>query len=511
MFFESLWQSFIEYGSFSFFQIEDTGNLFNLFMLNFIYKMTWFFGVNPSHIFSFMHAPYFEAFEANQAAFDSGSIIPHINVSGNYFFTDIGGAGSAFCLIIAILLFSQSNRHKQIARLSVLPCSFNISEIVHYGLPIVFNPYLLIPFIFVPILLSLNVYLFMSIGWVSPVAASVTWTTPPLLNAYLATGGDFTAVLLQVVNLIIGSMVYLKFLRMLEASHLQDELVKDFVSKFSLETTNVQALQYRNQQSLMKNLEIENEVNSILLTLSQGELMLYYQPIVNSKTKKIAKVEALLRLKDKNGLILKPTFINALSEVGLFTDIDRWVVKQVVKQSHEWPDKFAGVEISINISPISLLGKDFVNFLIEMQNKSVHSFCIEILENQVVFEQETLNDHLKLLKSNNVSIYLDDFGSGFSALSMLSKLNISGVKYDIDFTKQLHTNTGAKLFNSCLKISDSLQHTTVLEGVENENQYNSAIESGVDFIQGYYISKPLNLHQLTAFIESSVTFPPTQI
>ena len=239
--------------------------------------------------------------------------------------------------------------------------------------------------------------------------------------------------------------------------------------------------------------------------------MLYYQPIVNSKTKKIAKVEALLRLKDKNGLILKPTFINALSEVGLFTDIDRWVVKQVVKQSHEWPDKFAGVEISINISPISLLDKDFVNFLIEMQNKSVHSFCIEILENQVVFEQETLNDHLKLLKSNNVSIYLDDFGSGFSALSMLSKLNISGVKYDIDFTKQLHTNTGAKLFNSCLKISDSLQHTTVLEGVENENQYNSAIESGVDFIQGYYISKPLNLHQLTAFIESSVTFPPTQI
>ena len=503
MLFEAIWQSVNDYGASSQFRIEDTSNLLNVIMLKFLYKLTWFFGVNPSHIFSFLNTPYFDALIENQAAFESGLAIPHINVSGNYFFTDIGGAGSAFCLLLSILFYSKSNRHKRLAKLSVLPCSFNISEILHYGLPIVFNPFLFIPFILVPILLSLNVYLFMSFDLVSPVVASVPWTTPPLLNVYLATGGDFSAVLLQLLNLAIGVIIYLKFLRMLEASHLDESLVKDFIDKFNLETRNIQALQYRNQQSLINNLKTENEVNSVLLALSQGELELHYQPILNTKTKQITKVEALLRLRDKQGNVLHPTFINVLSKVGLFTDIDRWVVRRAVKQSHDWTEKIPGIEISINISPISLLDRDFINFLIEMHNKSIHPFCVEILENHVVFEELRLNEHLKILKTNGITIYLDDFGSGFSALSMLSRLNITGVKYDIDFTNQLHNEAGSKLFNSCLNISQSLEHKTVLEGVETKEQYDVAIESKVDYIQGFYISKPLHHDDLIAFIESN--------
>ncbi len=504
MLFEAFWQTFMESGFLTNFKIEDTGNILGIIALKFIYKLTWFFGVNPSHVFNFLQEPYFAVFAENKLAYMSDQTIPHINVPGNYIFTDIGGAGSVMSLLLAILIFSKSNRNKRVAKLSALPCAFNISEIIHYGLPIVFNPYLFIPFVLVPILTYLNTYLIMSIGLVSPVVVSVPWTTPPLLNAYLATGGDFGAVLLQLINLGIGVFIYLKFLKMLEASHLDEGLVSDFVSKFNLESKNIQALQYRNQRSLMKNIESENEINSFLLSLSQGQLMLYYQPIVDSQSKQVAKVEALLRLQDKHGNIQLPTFINMLSQVGLSTDIDRWVVKQVVKQSHDWSDRFSTLEISINISPRSLLERDFVDFLVDMNKKAKHAFCIEILENQAVFEEQTINKHLKILNDQGVSVFLDDFGSGYSALSMLSKLNINGVKYDIDFSSQLQIKEGSKLLKSCLDLSNNLKHTTVLEGIETKEQYDEAMELGVHYLQGFYIAKPLPKDELELFIDNKL-------
>ncbi len=502
MFFEAMWWTLSESGFLANFEIEDTGNLIGLVIIKFIYKLTWFFGVNPSHVFAFMQDPYFHAFAANQAAHVAGNSIPHINVPGNYYFTDIGGAGSAMCLLIAILLFSKSSRNQRVAKLSVLPCTFNISEIIHYGLPIVFNPFLFVPFVFVPILLYLNTYLFMSMGLVSPVVVAVPWTTPPFINVFLATGGDWFAVILQLLNLVLGVLIYLKFLKMLEASHLDEGLVKDFVHKFNLESRKIQALQYRNQRSLMKNLEFENEINSFLLALSHGKLMLYYQPIIDLKTNQVAKVEALLRLEDKHGNIQLPTFINMLSEVGLSTDIDRWVVKRAVKQSHDWPNRFSALEISINISPRSLLERDFVDFLVDMHDKAKHTFCIEILENQAVFEEQTINQHLKILNDCGLKVFLDDFGSGFSALSMLAKLNINGVKYDIDFSNQLQIKEGSKLLKSCIDLSNNLNHTTVLEGIETKAQFDEAMELGVHFVQGFFIAKPLPKDELVSFIDN---------
>ncbi len=501
MMFETIWQVMSQAEFTSHLAVTNTEDIFGVIMIKLIYKLTWFIGVNPSHIFSFLQYPYHEAFINNQAAFDAGLPIPNINAPGNYFFTDIGGAGSSMCLILAILLYSKSSRNKRVAKLAVIPSTFNISEIIHYGLPVVFNPFLLVPFLVVPVILYLNTYLFMSIGLVSPVVVAVPWTTPPLLNAYLATGGDLLAVLLQLVNLALGVLIYLKFIRMLEASHLDEGLVKDFMSRFDLESSNIQALQYRNQQSMMKNLETENQVNAFLFKLSHGKLLLNYQPIIDTRTRQVAKVEALLRLQDKHGNIQLPTFINDLSDVGLSTEIDKWVVKRAVKQSHDWPSDFSDIEISINISPGSLLDPAFIDFLLDMHRKSKHPFCIEILENQAVFEEHLINEHLKILKDEGISVFLDDFGSGYSALAMLPKLNIHGIKYDMEFTEQLESAEGAAVFKSCLEISRTLQHQTVLEGIETAEQYTLALQSGVNYIQGFHIAKPLQHEELAAFIQ----------
>lgn len=500
MLFESIWQTLSQSDHITQLTVEDTSEVLGVIIIKLIYKLTWFFGVNPSHIFSFLQMPYHEAFNENAAAFAAGAAIPHINVAGNFFFTDIGGTGSAMCLILALLLYSKSTRNRRVAKLAALPATFNISEIVHYGLPVVFNPYLLVPFLLTPIVLYLNTYLFLSLGLVSPVVVAVPWTTPPLLNVYLATGGDLFAVVLQLMNIAIGVLIYLKFIRMLESSHLDEGLVKDFMSRFSLESKHVQALHYRNQQSMISNLETERRVNAFLLKLSHGRLLLNYQPIIDTRTGQVAKLEALLRLQDKHGNVSLPTFIDDLAEVGLSTEIDKWVVKRAVKQSHDWPDNFSDIRISINISPTSLLDQAFIDFLIDMHDKARHPFCIEILENQAVFEEHLINQHLKRLKDHGITILLDDFGSGYSALALLSRLNIHGVKYDMEFTHQLQTREGTEVFESCLNISRALNHHTILEGIETEEQYQLALKSGVDYIQGFYIAQPLTHEGVVGFV-----------
>ncbi|WP_223788518.1 EAL domain-containing protein [Marinicella meishanensis] len=500
MLFESVWHVMTHDAFFQTFKIENSEHMLGQILLQFLYKITWFFGVNPSHVFAFTQAPYFEAFAANQAAHAAGEPIPNINVPGTYFFSDIGGAGSAFCLILAVLMFSRKNRHRKVAKMSLLPSTFNISEIIHYGLPIVFNPFLFVPFICVPILLHLNTTFFMSIGVVSPVVVAVPWTTPPLLNAYLATDGDVMAVVLQVLNLTVGTLLYLKFLRMWEGTQINTSLINQFVDKFNLETREIQALQYRNQQSLIQNLATENQINKFLLQLSHGQLMLYFQPIVAAGNGQVVKVEALLRLQDEHGEVHLPTFINALSEVGLAIDIDRWVMKQAVNQSQSWPSSCQHLSISINVSPSSLLDRGFIDEIIEMQAQSSHLICIEILENQAVFEEQIINEHLKILTDQGIDVLLDDFGSGYSALSMLSKLHIKGVKYDIDFSDQLQDPLGAQVFESCLKMSKTLNHRTILEGIETAEQLALAQQSGVDYVQGFHIAKPLTEAQLIAFM-----------
>ena len=497
---DGLWSDLTETSDESVLLQLDSNNPLHTIYLKLTYKITWFFGVNPSHIFSFIEQPLYQALIENQFAVKNQFPIPNINVPGMYFYSDIGGAGSVACLLLAILLFSRSRKHKKIAKLSALPTSFNISEILHYGLPIVFNPFLFVPFICVPIILHFNAYFFIWLGWVTPIVTHVTWTTPPFLNVFLATNGDLMAVMLQLLNLAIGTFIYLYFLKMFEASNLDEKLVADFYRKIRIDSKNMQALQYINQQSLLKKMDSEHKINTALAQMIEGNLKLYFQPILDIKDNRVVKVEALIRLENPDGHISLPTFVETLAKAGLSIEIDQWVVKSVVQQSEKWGDKVGDISISINISPDSLVETTTADFLIEMQKQTQHDLNFEILENQRVFSEQEINQNLKKLRDNGIRVFLDDFGSGYSALSMLSKLNIDGVKYDLGFAKRLTSTEGSQLFNSCIQVSQALKHTTVLEGIETKEQFDIAVQSGAHMLQGFYISKPLDGEQLIEYL-----------
>ncbi|WOV56326.1 PTS cellobiose transporter subunit IIC [Enterococcus faecium] len=132
-------------------------------------------------------------------------------------FTDtlvsIGGSGGTFGLILLMLFGAKSQQLKAVSKIGVVPAIFNINEPIIFGLPVIYNPYLMIPFIIGPVAASLVSYFAISVGIVNPMIASVPWATPLGLGAFLGTGGDFRAILLVIVNLALLTAIYFPFFK----------------------------------------------------------------------------------------------------------------------------------------------------------------------------------------------------------------------------------------------------------------------------------------------------------
>jgi len=136
-----------------------------------------------------------------------------INVSMVTSFGMLGGSGSTICLVLATLLFSKYNTCRDTARMALAPGMFNINEPVIFGYPIVFNRLFIIPFIMVPILGIVVTYFATEAGIMNQCIVQIPWTIPPLLSGFLATAGDWRAVLIQLGIIIIDTLIYLPFMR----------------------------------------------------------------------------------------------------------------------------------------------------------------------------------------------------------------------------------------------------------------------------------------------------------
>ena len=157
----------------------------------------------------------------NMAAYASGgfgAIQPdhYMNMQIVNTFGLIGGSGCTLCLLIATFLFSKNKTSKSIAGLAIGPGIFNINEPVIYGYPIVYNLPLMIPFVLIPDLFMIITYFCTAAGLINPCVVMVPWTTPVFLSGFLATAGDFRAVILQVVLVAMGIAIYLPFMKVHE-------------------------------------------------------------------------------------------------------------------------------------------------------------------------------------------------------------------------------------------------------------------------------------------------------
>lgn len=173
------------------------------------------FGIHQAVISGSLLDPFLiQNMQENMAAYANREDIPHIiNMAFKDTFAVMGGSGNTIALLIAIFIFSRRKDYKDFAKLSVTPALFNISEPIIFGLPIVFNISLIIPFVLAPIF-SLTVgYFATAVGLINHVVVQIPWTTPPVISGFLATGGDWRASVLQIAIIAVSVFIYLPFLR----------------------------------------------------------------------------------------------------------------------------------------------------------------------------------------------------------------------------------------------------------------------------------------------------------
>lgn len=184
-------------------------------LIGFINVFLWFFGLHGSNIIDpFMQTINVPAIEANQQALAAGMELPFI-VNKPFFdsFVNIGGAGATLGLIIAIFLVARKHRaYMTVAKLSALPGVFMINEPMMFGLPVVLNPILFIPYILTPLVLVTISYFATVVGLVPAATVIAPWTTPPIIGGVLATQ-SIAGGILAALNLVISVLIYIPFVK----------------------------------------------------------------------------------------------------------------------------------------------------------------------------------------------------------------------------------------------------------------------------------------------------------
>ena len=185
----------------------------------------WFIGVNGGSVVGAVYNPILQTLAAqNLEAFRTGEPIPNI-ISQQFqdLFATFGGAGSTLSLLIAMLLFCRSKRIKNLGKLSLAPGIFGINEPIIFGLPIVLNPIMFVPFLLVPTFNIVVSYIVMKIGLVPyPSGVPITWTTPIIVSGFLSTG--WTGAVLQVLLLIAGVFIYMQFIKIMDKQFMKEEM-----------------------------------------------------------------------------------------------------------------------------------------------------------------------------------------------------------------------------------------------------------------------------------------------
>jgi len=202
------------------------GSFFGMMGLSFITNLLWTAGIHGSNLVTGGIArPVLDTLmDQNRIALSAQQPLPNI-VTTQFFdiFHNMGGSGTTFSLAIMLLFLSKSKQLKEIGKLAIGPAFFNINEPILFGLPIVMNPILIIPFILAPLVTVMVTYLAMYSGLVAKVTGvALPWTTPPFISGFLATN-DWTGTAIQVVNFFITAAIYYPFFKIWDDKKLQEE------------------------------------------------------------------------------------------------------------------------------------------------------------------------------------------------------------------------------------------------------------------------------------------------
>lgn len=432
-------------------------------------------------------------------------------------FASIGGAGALLSLLVAILLFSRRRNVRRLSAFAALPMMFNVSEIMLFGLPVVWNPVLFAPFILVPLVNMTVAYAAMATGLVPPTIVDVSWTTPPVVGGYVATGSMAGGVL-QLACIVLGALVYLPFLRRYErvADEREREEYRALLASF---------MEAERSGSNVELTALPGAVGAVATSLAedvraaveQRAFELHYQPQFDTAGRAVG-AEALLRFGHPvYGMVYPPLVIELAQEVGALDSLERAVFARALDDAARIEGlAHAGIvhpafSVSVNATARLLQSDGGARFIIDgVRGRGLDEgrVVVEATEREALRWDDGASAQLERLTDAGIPLAIDDFSMGRTSFQYLETSVFSVVKLDGTIARGVLENERyADIVSSITRLSNQLGFTVLAEYVETAEQRDLLERLGCSYFQGYLYAPALPFDELVERVRIASSEP----
>lgn len=285
------------------------------------------------------------------------------------------------------------------------------------------------------------------------------------------------------------------------------------MAKNSVKGNHINNIEFYTEEmktQIIEELNIENDMEK---ALEEEQFTMYLQPKYNIGDGSVVGAEALARWIHPSKGFIKPTkFIPLFEKNGFIIHLDAYIWEQACKSIRRWIDAgITPIPISVNVSRVNLKNPMLISILDNLINKyKIEKKYLELEITETVYydDQQGLVDVLEKLKASGYTLLMDDFGSGFSSLSMLKNTPFDVLKIDRNFLNEtMITDRGKKIIHHTICLSNDIGMNIVAEGVETKEQADYLLQCGCNVAQGYYYSKPVtisNFEEILGYVNHKV-------
>lgn len=463
-------------------------------LYTFLLHLLWLCGFHGSHLLEPVAQSTF-ATVSEEAVFSKSFFDTYVVM---------GGCGTTICVLLLLLLFYRKDRMGRLAKVGSFAVIFNLNEVLNFGIPIILNPVMAIPFLLTPMVSYSIAYLATAMGWVPHLVQEIPWSTPILLSGYMATG-SIRGTILQLVCVLIGMRIYYPFIRLnkrVQENYAKERLRVLVKTLKEMEEANEEPkfLNRGDSFGMMSRMLLEDLEKAI----KNDDLYLVYQPQVDNDGKCVG-AEALLRwIHPLYGEIYPPLTIYLAKQGELLPELEKRIFEMAVRGISQISQAYDGkFKISVNITAKSLqwdVVPSIENSLKKYQVAPEYLW-VEITEQDVLSNKESVVSKIRELKNCGHTLLIDDFGMGHTSLIYLQSNYFGVVKLDGSLVRNILENeTNQKIVASIVELAGRLGIKVISEYVETEEHWNKLKELGCDWYQGYLFSKPISLEEFIEYL-----------
>jgi EAL domain-containing protein (putative c-di-GMP-specific phosphodiesterase class I) len=238
--------------------------------------------------------------------------------------------------------------------------------------------------------------------------------------------------------------------------------------------------------------------------IADGELLPYYQPILDLGSGELAGFESLARWNHPQlGIVSPAVFVPIAEDINVINDLSFSLLAQACIDAQAWPEQLG---LSINIAPMQLGDPDLPTKLIEILQAgglNPRRLTVELTEGELIGDLATARQTLDAMRSAGIALALDDFGAGYTSLRYLNELPFDHLKIDRSFVGTIHGLTGRMIVRSLVTLAHSLNMRVTAEGIEKAEQASILSDMGCDHGQGFLFGRPVTAAATQRMIDAA--------